>query len=103
MVAVDDDAADESGDVFADASALEQEPAKGSAKDGTWAGLAAEVRYWGQWVLDKVRAEIGDLYPPIPDPAAPKIEPHTLANPPIAAIVTSSTETSMSKLDGLMK
>ena len=48
--------------------------AKGSAKDGTWAGLAAEVRHWGQWVLDKVRAEIGDLYPPIPDPAAPKIE-----------------------------
>ncbi len=48
--------------------------AKGSAKDGTWAGLAAEVRYWGQWVLDKVRAEIGDLYPPIPDPAAPKTE-----------------------------
>ena len=25
--------------------------AKGSAKDGTWAGLAEEVRYWGQWVL----------------------------------------------------
>lgn len=48
--------------------------AKGSAKDGTWAGLAAELRYWGKWVLDKVRAEIGDLYPPIPDPAAPKVE-----------------------------
>ena len=47
--------------------------AKGSAKDGTWAGLAEEVRYWGNWVLDKVRAEIGDLYPPIPDPKAPKI------------------------------
>jgi putative DNA methylase len=46
--------------------------AKGSAKDGTWAGLAEEVRYWGNWVLDRVRAEIGDLYPPIPDPKAPK-------------------------------
>jgi putative DNA methylase len=46
--------------------------AKGSAKDGTWAGLAEEVRYWGNWVLDKVRAEISDLYPPIPDPNAPK-------------------------------
>jgi putative DNA methylase len=46
--------------------------AKGSAKDGTWAGLAEEVRYWGQWVLKKVKAEIGDLYPPIPDPKAPK-------------------------------
>jgi putative DNA methylase len=43
--------------------------AKGSAKDGTWAGLAEEVRYWGQWVLEKVKAEIGDLYPPIPDPS----------------------------------
>lgn len=46
---------------------------KGSAEDGTWAGLAEEVRYWGNWVLDKVRAEIGDLYPPIPDPKGPKI------------------------------
>jgi putative DNA methylase len=34
----------------------------------TWGGLASEVRYWGEWVLEKVRAEIGDLYPPIPDP-----------------------------------
>lgn len=42
--------------------------AKGSAKDGTWAGLAAEVKHWGEWVLGKVRAEIGDLYPLIPDP-----------------------------------
>jgi putative DNA methylase len=44
--------------------------AKGSAKDGNWAGLAAEVEHWGNWVLEKVRAEIGDLYPPIPDPGA---------------------------------
>jgi putative DNA methylase len=35
----------------------------------TWGGLAKEVRYWGEWVLKKVRAEIGDLYPLIPDPA----------------------------------
>ncbi len=35
---------------------------------GTWGGLAEEVRYWGNWVLEKVHAEIGDLYPPIPDP-----------------------------------
>jgi putative DNA methylase len=47
--------------------------ARGSAKDGTWAGLAEEVRYWGNWVLERVRAEIGDLYPSIPDPKAPKI------------------------------
>jgi len=35
----------------------------------TWGGLADEVRYWGNWVLKKVKAEIGDLYPLIPDPA----------------------------------
>jgi putative DNA methylase len=34
----------------------------------TWGGLAEEVRYWGEWVLKKVKAEIGDLYPLIPDP-----------------------------------
>ncbi len=34
----------------------------------TWGGLANEVRYWGNWVLEKVKAEIGDLYPLIPDP-----------------------------------
>lgn len=38
----------------------------GSAKDGTWAGLPAEVEYWGGWVLESVKNEIGDLYPPIP-------------------------------------
>jgi putative DNA methylase len=37
----------------------------------TWGGLAKEVRYWGERVLKKVKAEIGDLYPPIPDPQAP--------------------------------
>jgi putative DNA methylase len=39
--------------------------AKGCAQDGTWAGLAAEVEHWGKWVLERVKAEIGDLYPPI--------------------------------------
>ena len=38
----------------------------------TWGGLAEEVRYWGNWVLKQVKAEIGDLYPPIPNPKAPK-------------------------------
>lgn len=42
--------------------------AHGCAPDGTWAGLAAEVEHWGKWVLEQVRKEIGDLYPPIPDP-----------------------------------
>ncbi len=49
--------------------------AKGSAPDGTWAGLAVEVQHWGKWVLDRAKAEIGDLYPPIPDPENP---PHKL-------------------------
>lgn len=45
--------------------------AKGSANAstgsaGTWAGLADEVDYWGKWVLERVKKEIGDLYPPIP-------------------------------------
>ncbi|MBW2031794.1 MAG: transposase, partial [Deltaproteobacteria bacterium] len=34
--------------------------------------MAEEVRYWGNWVLKKVKAEIGDLYPLIPDPEAKK-------------------------------
>jgi len=41
---------------------------KGSGKDGTWRGLAAEVKHWGNWVLGKVRTDIGDLYPLIPNP-----------------------------------
>lgn len=43
---------------------------KNAKGETTWGGLAEEVRHWGQWVLEKVRAEIGDLYPPIPDPEA---------------------------------
>lgn len=42
---------------------------KNSKGETTWGGLAEEVRYWGNWVLEKVKAEIGDLYPLIPDPA----------------------------------
>ena len=47
---------------------------EGLAQPGetTWGGLAEEVRYWGNWVLKKVKAEIGDLYPLIPDPEAKK-------------------------------
>jgi len=42
---------------------------KNANGETTWGGLANEVRYWGEWVLKKVKAEIGDLYPLIPDPA----------------------------------
>ncbi len=41
---------------------------KNAKGETTWGGLANEVRYWGEWVLNKVKAEIGDLYPLIPDP-----------------------------------
>lgn len=47
---------------------------KSAFEQTTWGGLADEVRYWGRWVLDKVHAEIGDLYPPIPDPRAKPVE-----------------------------
>lgn len=30
--------------------------------------LAEDVKKWGEWVLEQVRAEVGDLYPLIPDP-----------------------------------
>jgi putative DNA methylase len=38
----------------------------------TWGGLAKEVHHWGEWVLKKVKSQIGDLYPLIPDPAYKK-------------------------------
>ncbi len=48
---------------------------KNDRGETTWGGLASEVRYWGNWVLDRVRKEIGDLYPPIPDPEVWKVAP----------------------------
>jgi putative DNA methylase len=41
---------------------------KNERGETTWGGLAQEVRQWSEWVLKKVKAEIGDLYPHIPDP-----------------------------------
>ncbi|WP_054030000.1 DUF1156 domain-containing protein [Desulfatitalea tepidiphila] len=41
---------------------------KNTKGETTWGGLANEVRYWGEWVLKKVKVQIGDLYPLIPDP-----------------------------------
>lgn len=38
---------------------------KGSAPDGTWAGLRGEIAYWNQLVHERVREEIGALYPPV--------------------------------------
>lgn len=41
----------------------------------TWGGLAAEVEHWGNVVFEKVRHEIADLYPPVPDPAYDRKKP----------------------------
>jgi putative DNA methylase len=51
-----------------DSSARGTTGPKDARGETTWGGLAKEVRYWGEWVLKKVRDEIGDLYPLIPDP-----------------------------------
>jgi putative DNA methylase len=48
---------------------------KNAKGETTWGGLAEEVRYWGNWVLEKVKAEIGDLYPLIPDPKSKGTKP----------------------------
>ncbi|MDZ7413264.1 MAG: DUF1156 domain-containing protein [candidate division KSB1 bacterium] len=39
--------------------------------------LADEVKKWGQWVLKRVKAEIGDLYPQIPNPKSPIPNPQS--------------------------
>ena len=33
--------------------------------------LAADVRYWGHWMLEKAREELAEFYPPDPDGSAP--------------------------------
>jgi len=33
--------------------------------------LAADVKFWGHWVLEKARDEIGEFYPPDPDGSIP--------------------------------
>jgi putative DNA methylase len=48
--------------------------ARNSKGETTWGGLAEEVRYWGRWVLQKAKAEIGDLYPPMSDPEVKRDE-----------------------------
>lgn len=42
----------------------------GSGQNGEWAGLVHETRYWGNVILNRVREEIGDLYPLVHDPSA---------------------------------
>jgi putative DNA methylase len=52
----------------ADPGVLGMTGPKNAEGETTWGGLAEEVRYWGNWVLQRVKAEIGDLYPLVPDP-----------------------------------
>ncbi len=47
---------------------------KSDRGETTWGGLAEEVRYWGEWVLQRAKTEIGDVYPSIPDPRVPPEE-----------------------------
>ena len=55
-----------------DASARGMTGPKNAEGETTWGGLAEEVRYWGNWILERVRNEIGVLYPLIPDPKGRK-------------------------------
>ncbi len=49
----------------------------GGVRDGPFAQayrqnpLAAEVRYWGEWVLERARAELAEFYPQDPDGRTP--------------------------------
>jgi putative DNA methylase len=45
----------------------------------TWGGLAKETRYWAEWVVERAKTEIGDLYALIPNPALQ--EDHEEENP----------------------
>lgn len=46
---------------------------KGCGAGATWAGLAKEVRYWGDWLQARVRGEIGDLYRSVLDSRSSQI------------------------------
>lgn len=49
-------------------------PGRRTTKAKPPGGLSKEVRYWGNWILERVKSEIADLYPPIPDPKAQKVK-----------------------------
>lgn len=57
-----------------DADAEESQP---GLTDGEWAAtyrrnpLAADVRYWGTWLLERAREELAEFYPPDPDGSVP--------------------------------
>jgi len=62
-----------------DANARGTSGPKNAKSETTWGGLAEEVRYWGNWLMERVKAEIGDLYRLIPDPEYKGRRPETQA------------------------
>ncbi|MCI0378739.1 MAG: DUF1156 domain-containing protein [Gemmataceae bacterium] len=68
---------------------------KNTNGETTWGGLAQEFRYWAERLLKHAKAEIGDLYPLIPDPqfkgqrgqVAPKLWNEDLAEVPSGYLV----------------
>ena len=49
-----------------------------------WEGLAKEVEKWGLWVLERVKAEVGDLYPDIEleaDNPSLRLQRHIIGSP----------------------
>lgn len=52
----------------------------GTKHDGhaSWGGLANEVRYWGNVVLEKVRDEISDIYPSVMDRSTARTREQTM-------------------------
>lgn len=69
---------------------------RNEAGKSTWGGLASELSYWGGWVLDRLRKEIGELYPPIPDPNVWTVPPKLLFDKTKGewTVVSSGTATS---------
>ena len=53
------------------------DPSQGRFNDGDLADayrrnpLAADVRYWGHWMLEKAKGELAEFYPPDPDGSVP--------------------------------
>ncbi len=72
----------------ADASSPGASGSKSSSGQATWGGLAEEVRHWGRWVGEKVKADIGNLYLPIPDPRLPQRAKATTTKQPAAEQTT---------------
>lgn len=48
---------------------------RGIDRDNNWAGLAAEVRYWSEWLDAQVQAEATQLYPPLKNEMGDQLTP----------------------------